>query len=204
MVAAAQAQATSVSEPQQTTTSQQNAVSSFAQDWITAATASGTTTQLLSRHFSARGFYDYAPTTNPRAGFPTLDTVEYKLRISGGRMYGACRDSVGDSAIEGSIDIQRDAVRFVKQYGVAQKHLRWEYTGSFMPCGIVGEWHYPDDPPKLRHHRGRFAIWLLSDEDAQGDQLQTQLRMLKDEGRILTRSLSFNTRAVNVRRGRDG
>ena len=162
MVAAAQAQATSVSEHQQTTASQQNAVSSFARDWVDAATASGTITQLLFRRFSARGFYDYAPTANPGTGYPTLDTVEYRLRISGSRIYGTCKDSLGDSTVEGSIDTQRDAVRFVKHYGGALRYLRWEYVGSFMPCGIVGEWHYPDDPPKLRHQRGRFAIWLLS------------------------------------------
>ncbi|KAN0103248.1 hypothetical protein V8E51_011561 [Hyaloscypha variabilis] len=199
MVAAVQAQPISVSSPQQTTTSQQIAVSSFAQDWITAATASGTISQVLSRRFSARGFYDYAPTTSPAPNLPKRDTVEYRLCISGSRIYGTCKDSVGESTVEGSIDIQRDAVRFVKYYGGAKRHLRWEYVGCFMSCGIVGEWHYPDDPPDLRHHRGRFAIWLLSDEDAQGDQLETQLRMLKNEGRILTRSLSFNTRVVNVK-----
>jgi hypothetical protein len=111
-----------------------------------------------------------------------------------GRIYGTAKDAVGESTIEGTIDIQRDTVRFVKHY--SKKNFSVSYVGSFIPGGIVGEWHYPDGPPKWRHYRGRFAIRLLSDEDAQGDQLQAQLRMLKNEGRTLTRSLTVSPKAT--------
>jgi hypothetical protein len=93
--------------------------------------------------------------------------------------------------VEGQIDLRRDTVRFIKQYIVAEEC--WEYEGHFTSCGIVGEWHYPGDPPGVKHYRGRFAIWLQSDEAVQGGDLEKQMEMLENKGALLTRSLSFKS-----------
>jgi hypothetical protein len=172
---------------------QRRIIPSFAQNWITAANSGDLVTKLLSRHFPARGFYEYSELSKPRRNVPRLDTVEYKLRVSGIRVHGTSTDTIGNASIDGLVSFRNNTISFIKQYSGENGHLRWEYVGNFTSCGIVGEWHYPNDPPKTRHHRGKFAVWLLSEEGDPDSQHDTQLRMLKDSGKILTRSMSLRS-----------
>ena len=111
--------------------SQRRLIPSLARNWITAATSGVLVTKLLSRHFSARGFYDYSELATPKRDVPQLDTVEYKLRISGNRVHGTSADTIGNASIDGFIDFQNDTICFIKQYNGERGYLRWEYDGKF-------------------------------------------------------------------------
>ena len=84
-------------------------------------------------------------------------------------------------------------VCLVKKYKKpwSARHLKWEYVGTFTARRIVGEWHYLGDPPELAFHRVRSGIWLKRDEDATGDALDSQIRTMTRNGKILSRPLTF-------------
>lgn len=166
---------------------------SVAEQWIATASSGSMPGEPIPRPFAARGIFTYNTTVDPALGLPHTDRVDYKFHISSNHLYGTSKDSVGSATIDGQINLQRNTIRFVKQYLAPKEHIRWEYDGYFVSCGIVGEWHYPGDPPTKKHHRGRFAVWLRSDEAVQGGDLEEQLKLLESKGGVLTRSLTFRS-----------
>lgn len=150
--------------PQLTQNGKSKPKQSVAEQWIALAGSGSTSNKFVSRPFVARGVYTYDASTTPKPGFPRTDRVDFKLRVSGNRLHGTSKDSVGSATVDGQIDLQKDTIRFIKQYNAPNEKFRWEYEGHFTSCGIVGEWHYPGDPPTKKFQRGRFAIWLQSDE----------------------------------------
>lgn len=141
---------------------------------------------------AARGFFDYCATAQPVPGTPRINHVDYELSIVDNVVVGTSRDTGGTANIRGVIDPSGRRISFQKTYVKGQcKGLVWEYKGSFTACGIAGEWCYAGDPPKIAYHRGSFGIWLREDEDASGQTMDAQLKMLTGEGKILSRSLTF-------------
>ena len=162
------------------------------QTWIAAGATNG--------YILARGYYDYSATC--RDGLITrgmdfkldfkLDIGEYRLRTEGDRVFGSSKDSKGDATIEGRILPSSNRIKFTKKYYRANVGAlaTWEYSGMFTSCGIVGEWHYPKNPPHLAFWRGKFGMWLQNDEDASPEQLKSQLELLQTRGSLLTRSMT--------------
>ena len=143
--------------------------------WTSAANSAG--------NILCRGYFDYAATVKTWEG-PRIDRVEYVLRIQGTQILGSSRDSVGAANIQGSLNPTHNTVTFIKHYFAPENKstIRWEYVGCFTPCGIVGEWRFPGDPPAHAHFRGKFGIWLQKDEVANGAALEDQIELLKTRG----------------------
>ena len=163
--------------------------------WLAAADKSG--------NIAARGYYDYAATcTMSKDPFSLpVSLVECTLRIQGQKIYGTTQDTTGFATIDGTFDPQQNAIFLSKKYyEVAPNHgpelPKWHYRGSITPCGIVGEWHYPGDPLHKAHWRGSFGFWLRDDEYAKGDQLVSQMKLLREKGRVLTRSMTGISRSA--------
>ena len=166
------------------TTIDPDALSPEIQAWVSEADATG---NILSR-----GYYDYAASCGPPWKGSKMRRVEYALRIQGVELLGTCQDDVGHANIQGTFDPARNSVRFMKHYYAPKDraHLQWEYVGCFTPCGIVGEWRYPGDPPAKALWRGKFGIWLQQDEDAKGIEFESQMELLSNRGQLLTRSMT--------------
>ncbi|KAF2239852.1 hypothetical protein EV356DRAFT_511167 [Viridothelium virens] len=149
-------------------------------------------TDKMTGNIAARGFFDYAATCNKCSG-PTADLVQYSLTIRENQICGSTQDSAGRATIDGTFNPHNNSVSFVKRYYYVTRGTRkpaWEYVGKFTARGIVGEWHFPDDPPKLASWRGSFGVWLVEDEVAQGADLEEQMKLLTEKGQVLTRSMT--------------
>ncbi|KAL8740347.1 MAG: hypothetical protein Q9190_006939 [Brigantiaea leucoxantha] len=151
--------------------------------WVSATDPSG--------NILARGYYDYPATCRGWSG-AKFDLMELALRIQGVQIVGSSQDDVGHAHLQGSFNPIENFVSFIKQYHAPKEkaHLRWEYVGYITSCGIVGEWSFPGDPPEKAHLRGKFGIWLQRDEDAKGVETELQIRLLRDKGQILSRSMT--------------
>ena len=148
----------------------------------------------------SRGYYDYSATC--RGGLTTrgmefkldfnLDVGEYRLRIERDRVFGSSKDGKGDATTEGHISPSSNRIKFTKKYYRANVGAlaTWGYSGTFTSCGIVGEWHYPGNPPHLAFWRGKFGMWLQKDEDASPEPLKSQLDLLQTGGGLLTRYMT--------------
>ncbi|KAL9088890.1 MAG: hypothetical protein Q9165_005947 [Trypethelium subeluteriae] len=149
-------------------------------------------TDKTTDNIAARGFFDYAATCNKHDA-ATVELVQYSLIIRGNQICGSAQDSAGRATIDGTFDPHNNSVRFVKRYYFVTRGSRkpaWEYVGRSTGRGIIGEWHYPGDPPKLAAWRGSFGVWLVEDEDAQGADLEEQMKLLTEKGQVLTRSMT--------------
>lgn len=153
------------------------------QAWVSVADMSG--------NVLGRGYYDYAASCGAWKG-PRIGRVEYALRIEGAQILGTSQDNVGHANVQGTFDPVRNSVCFSKHYYAPKERsdLEWEYVGCFTPCGIVGEWRYPGDPPEKAKWRGKFGIWLQKDEEASGAELESQMELLSNKGQLLTGSLT--------------
>lgn len=145
-------------------------------------------------NIDTRGYFDYAATCKMPQNLH-ISIMECALRIAApNRIYGTIRDATGHATLEGTFDGADNTVKLTKKYyemvRTNESPPTWDYVGKFTPCGIAGEWHSPGDPPAKAHWRGSFGIWLQNDEYAKGEELQSQMKLLREKGRVLTRSMT--------------
>lgn len=151
-------------------------------------------------HLPVRGFFDYSATCGTAETMKRynlhVSLMDCTLRIEKSKIYGTTRDSTGWATLQGTVDPATSTWTLKKKdYQLAPNSSlpvlpEWEYNGKFINNGIIGEWHYPGDPPGTAHYRGSFGMWLQRDEDRQGQEIEEQFRLLTDNGRVLTRSMT--------------